>query len=422
VYAQDSGSGSLATGECIYTGNLDVFTWDELIFVVDLYYGGTGAGNALWLTWWGVLTGMYRLSLENATLESHLQQYNTWAAVTGFAVISIPNVWSGGLRAEQYWGDQGTSGYFSAFNQSCSVCGNGIREELEQCDDGNNDEGDGCDSICHIEWAESLETWYCTYTDTQQSDYYVYDIYYGSTGDSSRLELQWGTFTGNSGYYLIWNNWAELETDLQAMFSGALVSGYEGGDDSFVSIIFSWVTNTGMRISRTRTNDGWTGVVVPFEQVCSEICWNGAIEGNEACDDGNTTSGDGCSAICQVESWRECSGTPSSCDGICGDEILTGSETCDFGSNNGTGAICSAICQYQAPSCSLSISSASGTAELSVGVTVTAGTGAEFARIDFWTWAWQYTGVSSGQNIYTGLYSLSGSYTINFQVSNPYSW
>ncbi|MDP2670262.1 MAG: DUF4215 domain-containing protein [bacterium] len=55
------------------------------------------------------------------------------------------------MRAEQYWGDQGTSGYFSAFNQSCSVCGNGIREELEQCDDGNNDEGDGCDSICHIE-------------------------------------------------------------------------------------------------------------------------------------------------------------------------------------------------------------------------------------------------------------------------------
>lgn len=32
------------------------------------------------------------------------------------------------------------------------------------------------------------------------------------------------------------------------------------------------------------------------------ICGNGNVEGNESCDDGNTVSGDGCSASCQAES------------------------------------------------------------------------------------------------------------------------
>src|SRR5207247_10529511 len=33
----------------------------------------------------------------------------------------------------------------------------------------------------------------------------------------------------------------------------------------------------------------------------SLTCGNGVVEGTEECDDGNTTSGDGCSATCQLE-------------------------------------------------------------------------------------------------------------------------
>eukprot|EP01022_Parablepharisma_sp_SALTPOND_P013163 TRINITY_DN173_c2_g1_i5.p1 TRINITY_DN173_c2_g1~~TRINITY_DN173_c2_g1_i5.p1 ORF type:complete len:100 (-),score=2.11 TRINITY_DN173_c2_g1_i5:27-326(-) len=32
-----------------------------------------------------------------------------------------------------------------------SVCGNGVREGSEQCDDGNTNSGDGCDSSCNVE-------------------------------------------------------------------------------------------------------------------------------------------------------------------------------------------------------------------------------------------------------------------------------
>lgn len=41
-------------------------------------------------------------------------------------------------------GEQGTDG-------NDAVCGNGIREGFEQCDDGNRVSGDGCDAMCRIE-------------------------------------------------------------------------------------------------------------------------------------------------------------------------------------------------------------------------------------------------------------------------------
>ena len=35
--------------------------------------------------------------------------------------------------------------------------------------------------------------------------------------------------------------------------------------------------------------------------VCSELCGNGVLDTGEACDDGNSAAGDGCSATCQPE-------------------------------------------------------------------------------------------------------------------------
>jgi cysteine-rich repeat protein len=49
----------------------------------------------------------------------------------------------------------------------------------------------------------------------------------------------------------------------------------------------------------------------------ADACGNGTIEvtstGVETCDDRNTTAGDGCSALCQVEATFACSGQPSVC-------------------------------------------------------------------------------------------------------------
>jgi cysteine-rich repeat protein len=53
------------------------------------------------------------------------------------------------------------------------------------------------------------------------------------------------------------------------------------------------------------------------------VCGNGTQEGDEECDDGNTTNGDGCSADCRIE-------TP------CGNGVLDPGETCDDGNRKNT--------------------------------------------------------------------------------------
>ncbi len=91
-------------------------------------------------------------------------------------------------------------------------------------------------------------------------------------------------------------------------------------------------------------------------------CGNGIIEMGETCDDGNTTSSDGCASVCSVEVGYSCTGVPSACTPVCGDGIVAGSETCDDGNNvpgdgcdsncteeegfscTGTPSACTAIC------------------------------------------------------------------------------
>ncbi len=67
------------------------------------------------------------------------------------------------------------------------------------------------------------------------------------------------------------------------------------------------------------------------------VCGNDDIEASEACDDGNTLSGDGCSATCQIES-----GTTA----VCGNGTVETGETCEDG-NTVSGDGCSATCQTE---------------------------------------------------------------------------
>jgi cysteine-rich repeat protein len=62
------------------------------------------------------------------------------------------------------------------------------------------------------------------------------------------------------------------------------------------------------------------------------FCGDGVISaGVEGCDDGDVSSGDGCSSTCQVESGWICSNEPSDCveiPPVCGDESCNGTEIC----------------------------------------------------------------------------------------------
>lgn len=77
------------------------------------------------------------------------------------------------------------------------------------------------------------------------------------------------------------------------------------------------------------------------------VCGDGAVEGAEACDDGNTTDGDGCAADCAIEAGFDCDGSPSVCVEVCGDGLVVGAEECDdSATDDGDG--CSAICTVEA--------------------------------------------------------------------------
>src|SRR6185503_1866296 len=62
-------------------------------------------------------------------------------------------------------------------------------------------------------------------------------------------------------------------------------------------------------------------------------CGNGVLDPGEACDDGNTTGGDGCEITC----------TPTGC----GDHVVAGAEECDDG-NIASGDCCSSGCLFEA--------------------------------------------------------------------------
>ncbi|MBU1240974.1 DUF4215 domain-containing protein, partial [Myxococcota bacterium] len=65
----------------------------------------------------------------------------------------------------------------------------------------------------------------------------------------------------------------------------------------------------------------------------SSVCGNSTVETGEECDDGNTTSGDGCAANCTWES-------------TCGNNIVEGGEECDDG-NTTDGDGCAADCTWE---------------------------------------------------------------------------
>ena len=77
------------------------------------------------------------------------------------------------------------------------------------------------------------------------------------------------------------------------------------------------------------------------------VCGNSAVEAGEQCDDGNATSGDGCSATCQIEKGYTCATPGADCvAAACGDGIVAGDEDCDDG-NAKDGDGCSALCTFE---------------------------------------------------------------------------
>ncbi len=214
------------------------------------------------------------------------------------------------------------------------VCGDGVKATSEECDDGNNVNGDGCSSVCLIEEAPpapqcgngAVETGEeCDDGNTSNGD--------GCSASCLIEEVPPACGDGNldAGEQCDDGNTANgdgcsstcLSETFQECGNNILETGEECDDGNILN------------------GDGCSSLCVielPPE------CGNGLIEGDEECDDGNTASGDGCSSLCVIEI------VP-----VCGNGLLEGAEECDDG-NTEDGDGCSSLCISEVlPECGNSI-------------------------------------------------------------------
>ena len=178
-------------------------------------------------------------------------------------------------------------------------CGNGVVESGESCDDGNATPGEGCSGICRI------EANYVCPTPGQLCQFTVI------CGD--------GKVAGNE------------------VCDDANTDSKDGCTADCLSVEAGFACPTAGKACVTSTT--------------APVCGNAQVEANETCDDGNATSGDGCTSACQTESGYVCANPGSLCRLVqyCGDGILNGTEACDD-ANLKPGDCCDGNCHLE-PNC-----------------------------------------------------------------------
>jgi fibro-slime domain-containing protein len=229
---------------------------------------------------------------------------------------------------------------------SLIVCGNGVRQTGEGCDDGNTTPGDGCDASCNVEAG-----WYCapstsgdpTSKSTCQKLASCGDGRI-NTGETCDLGSTNGTGIGCDANCQTQTGWVchPLPTGCKQMSvcGNAKIEAGEQCDDG------NKVSGDGCS-SACQIEASYYVCSVPGT-LCTDMsrCGDGILEKTEQCDDGNNKNGDGCSSTCQVEAGWQCRMPGKACVPKCGDGVVTGTEQCDDG-NATSGDGCSSTCQLE---------------------------------------------------------------------------
>ncbi|MEM9187763.1 MAG: DUF4215 domain-containing protein [Myxococcota bacterium] len=243
------------------------------------------------------------------------------------------------------------------------TCGNGSRNRNagERCDDGNTASGDGCSSRCQIEPGFACDvSGNCTIAcGNGRVDRYMINAAQETCDDgndrsgdgcSSSCQIEVGrSCTGEPSVCTTTCGNGTIDRDVEVGRSVGEPQ-RENCDDG--NTIDGDGCSTSCRRERAYECSG-------EPSACRSTCGDGNVDGSarEECDDGNLVANDGCSAQCEVEVGYVCSFTPtsrpaSSCEVACGNGIVEGAdpagvvEACDDGNTlNGDG--CSATCRIE---------------------------------------------------------------------------
>lgn len=252
----------------------------------------------------------------------------------GSTMVGLPQ---GGAGDEP--GDGGSAGS----EPDAPVCGNGVLDRGEGCDDGNTLAGDGCNGACRVEPSYLCPT---------PGEPCVYDVTCGDgkiTGDEACDDGNAEAEDGCSdqcavehGYSCRVPGEACVPTQSSECGNGAVEFG-ETCDDG------NGEEGDGCDAS-CQQEPGYHCPQPGSACVADEFCGDGRQSDGEDCDDGNTESGDGCNGACQLEPFHHCDkpGQPCVSDIQCGDGKVVGDEACDDG-NEVDGDGCSADCRSIEP-------------------------------------------------------------------------
>jgi fibro-slime domain-containing protein len=228
-----------------------------------------------------------------------------------------------------------------------TFCGNGVLDGLETCDDGNVVSGDGCSASCQVEtgWQCPVPNSSCTtlcgdgiVVGREQCDLGPLNgAVVTAAGDAGATEAgagDAGTTEGGAS--------DGAAGDARAAEGG---SGYGGGDAGGAREggPGQVITNSGCSSTCT-VESGFACAAPPAASAChATVCGDGIKEGYEQCDDGNQVPYDGCSPTCTLE--PKCNGS-GGCTGVCGDGLVFPGEECDDG-NTLPGDGCSSTCTVE---------------------------------------------------------------------------
>jgi len=321
--------------------------------ILDMFWlGGRDTGGA-----WQWLTGESFVYTNWSTGEPNNQGIETALGMWGHHQThpsAIPGMWNNALPDPtvnphaQFWA---VVEWGVPDSLPLAVCGNGILEWGEDCDDGNLIAGDGCDPSCQVEggtqpddtlinlvqwqiadggndhwyavltgekyWVDAdamaatlehdaLTGYLATVTSPEENAFILAHVVAGTNQPSvldmfwlagRDLGLHWVWLTGEP---FVYTNWSTGEPNNIGIETALGMWGPNVTDPRRIPGMWnnSLPDPTVNPLARFWAVVEWG---IPDTTLPDPVCGNGILEWGEECDDGNLVAGDGCDPACLVE-------------------------------------------------------------------------------------------------------------------------
>jgi len=201
------------------------------------------------------------------------------------------------------------SNYEILVTDNVNVCGNSLLDGGESCDDGNTDNGDGCDSACLIEpEAVSDGVPISKFPLNGNRDVFSIDLVNGTNYDFALFNAECTRWNGRDMAVMLY------DTDRVSLLSSdyenqsgecARVNFTPALSGTYYIEVFGSVGGNGWASSGPNVSSPAGNVYGNYDFIATSSvnsCGNWLLDAGEQCEDGNVANGDGCSSTCFYES------------------------------------------------------------------------------------------------------------------------